>query len=70
MYINSRLNGEKTALIAAGAQKYVFTKPINGEKAVIGAKWTTRTQFFAETVFGAFRNVPGERWKNRWIRIF
>jgi hypothetical protein len=44
-------------------------KHIKEGKAVIRAKWLTRTQWFVETVFGAFRNVPVERWKNLWTRI-
>jgi hypothetical protein len=45
-------------------------KRINGAKAAIHVKWLTLTQWFVETVLGAFRNVPAERWKNLWIRTF
>jgi predicted phage tail protein len=63
------LSGEKTASIAAGAQKFVFMKLINGAKAIL-ARWLTPIQWFAETVFDAFRNALAELWKNLWIRIF
>ena len=33
-------------------------------------KMADPTQWFVETVLGAFRNVPAERWKNLWIRTF
>jgi hypothetical protein len=69
MYTNLRLSGEKTASIAVSAPRYAFMRRINGEK-VIRAKWPTRTRWFVETVSDAFRNVPGERWRNLWIRIF
>jgi hypothetical protein len=70
MYTNSRLNVEKTALIAVSALRYAFMKHINGGKMVIRAKWLIQTRWSAETVFAAFRNVPEERWKNLWTRIF
>jgi hypothetical protein len=69
MYTNLRLNGEKTASIAVSAPRCAFMKRINGGKMIL-AKWLIRTQWFAETVSGAFRNVRGELSRNLWIRIF
>jgi hypothetical protein len=70
MYTSLRLNGEKTALIAVSAPKCAFMKRIKGGKVVTRAKWLTRIQWSVETAFGAFRNVPAERWKNLSIRTF
>jgi hypothetical protein len=70
MYTSLRLNGETIASIVASVPRYAFMRRINGGKAAILAKWLTRTQWFAGTASGAFRNVPGERWKNLSIRTF
>jgi hypothetical protein len=70
MYTNLRLSGERTASIAVSAQRCAFMRRINGEKAAIHEKWPIRTQWSAEIVSGAFKNVHGELWKNLWIRTF
>jgi len=69
MYISSGLSGEKTASIAADAQRCAFMRRIKEEKVIL-VKWLILTRLFAETVFAAFRNVRGALWKNLWIRIF
>jgi len=70
MCLNSRLSEEKTASIVGSAPKCASMKLINGAKMVIREKWLTLTPWSVETAFGAFRNVPAERWKNLSIRTF